>query len=141
MAGPEIHANAIDTLLRGAPLHDTGDTADLLIALALTLLPLLLGIFLRPFLALALGLAAAVLYAVVAQIAFGRELILPVVVPLVGLAIALVGRSSLLTASVERAQTRDLLRPLRAGAGGRRRWSSATPRTTCASAASAATAR
>ena len=37
MAGPEIHANAIDTLLRGAPLHDTGDTADLLIALALTI--------------------------------------------------------------------------------------------------------
>jgi adenylate cyclase len=110
MAGPEIHANAIDTLLRGAPLHDTGDTVDLLIALALTILPLLLGIFLRPFVALALGLAAAVLYAVVAQIAFGRELILPVVVPLVGLAIALVGTLVVhyLTASVERAQTRDL---------------------------------
>ena len=110
MAGPEIHANAIDTLLRGAPLHDTGDTADLLIALALTTLPLLLGIFLRPFVALALGLAAAVLYAVLAQIAFGRELILPVVVPLVGLAIALVGTLVVhyLTASVERAQTRDL---------------------------------
>src|SRR3954452_6266605 len=107
MAGPEIHANAIDTLLRGAPLHDTGDTADLLIALSLTILPLLLGIFLRPFVALALGLAAAVLYAVVAQIAFGRELILPVVVPLVGLAIALVGTLVVhyLTASVERAQT------------------------------------
>jgi adenylate cyclase len=110
MAGPEIHANAIDTLLRGAPLHDTGGTADLLIALALTIVPLLLGIFLRPFVALALGLGAAVLYAVVAQIAFGRELILPVVVPLVGLAIALVGTLVVhyLTASVERAQTRDL---------------------------------
>jgi adenylate cyclase len=110
MAGPEIHANAIDTLLRGAPLHDTGETADLLIALALTILPLLLGVFLRPFLALALGLGAAVLYALVAQIAFGRELILPVVVPLVGLAIALVGTLVVhyLTASVERAQTRDL---------------------------------
>ena len=110
MAGPEIHANAIDTLLRGAPLHDTGDTADLLIALALTTLPLLLGIFLRPFVALALGVGAAVLYAVVAQFAFGHELILPVVVPLVGLGIALVGTLVVhyLTASVERAQTRDL---------------------------------
>jgi adenylate cyclase len=110
MAGPEIHANAIDTLLRGAPLHDTGDTADLLIALALTIVPLLLGILLRPFVALALGVGAAVLYAVAAQIAFGRELILPVVVPLVGLAIALVGTLVVhyLTASVERAQTRDL---------------------------------
>jgi adenylate cyclase len=110
MAGPEIHANAIDTLLRGAPLHGTSDTADLLIALALTTVPLLLGVFLRPFLALALGVGAAVLYAVVAQVAFGRELILPVVVPLVGLAIALVGTLVVhyLTASVERAQTRDL---------------------------------
>jgi adenylate cyclase len=110
MPGPEIHANAIDTLLRGAPLHDSGDAADLLIALGLTMLPLLLGIWLRPFLALALGLAAAVLYAVIAQIAFGRELILPVVVPLVGLGIALAGSLMVhyLTASVERAQTRDL---------------------------------
>ena len=50
------------------------------------------------------------LYAVVAQIAFGRGLILPVVVPLVGLAIALAGSLVVhyLTASVERAQTRDL---------------------------------
>jgi adenylate cyclase len=110
MAGPEIHANAIDTLLRGLPLHDTGSTADLLIALALTILPLLLGIWLRPFLALALGLGAAILYAVVAQIAFGRGLILPVIVPLVGLSIALAGSLVVhyLTASVERAQTRDL---------------------------------
>ena len=110
MAGPEIHANAIDTLLRGLPLHATGSTADLLIALALTIVPLLLGIWLRPFVALALGLGAAVLYAVVAQIAFGRGLILPVVVPLVGLAIALAGSLVVhyLTASVERAQTRDL---------------------------------
>jgi adenylate cyclase len=110
MAGPEIHANAIDTLLRGVPLHDSGRAADLLIALGLTLLPLLLGIWLRPFLALALGLGAAVLYVVIVQLAFGRGLILPVLVPLVGMAIALAGALVVhyLTASVERAQTRDL---------------------------------
>ena len=110
MAGPEIHANAIDTLLRGLPLSATGETTDLLIALALSLLPILLGIRLKPFLALALGLAAAVLYAVIAQVAFGRGLILPVVVPLVGLGVALTGTLVVhyLTASVERAQTRDL---------------------------------
>jgi adenylate cyclase len=110
MAGPEIHANAIDTLLRGVPLHDSGKAADLLIALGLTLLPLLIGIWLRPFLALALGLGAAVLYVVVVQLAFGRGLILPVLVPLIGMAIALAGALVVhyLTASVERAQTRDL---------------------------------
>ena len=110
MPGPEIHANAIDTLLRGVPLHTSSSAADLLIALALTVLPLLLGIWLRPFVALALGLGAAVLYVVVVQVAFGRGLILPVIVPLVGLSIALAGSLVVhyLTASVERAQTRDL---------------------------------
>jgi adenylate cyclase len=110
MAGPEIHANAIATLLRGAPLHATSGLADLLIALGLALLPAVLGLWLRPFLALGLTAAAAVLYVVVAQLAFGRGLILPVVVPLIGLAIALVGALIVhwLTASVERAQTRDL---------------------------------
>ncbi len=110
MSGPEVHANAIDTLRRGVPLHATSATADLLIALGLTALPLLLGIWLRPFVALGVGLAAAVLYAAAAQLAFGEGLILPVVVPLTGLGIALVGALVVhyLTASVERAHTRDL---------------------------------
>src|SRR3954452_2638574 len=110
MAGPEIHANAIDPLLRGLPLHDTGSLADLLIAIGLALLPALLGLRLRPFVALGLGAGAAVAYVVIAQIAFGRGLILPVTVPLIGLAVALVGALFVhwLTASVERAQTRDL---------------------------------
>jgi adenylate cyclase len=110
MAGPEIHANAIDTLLRGTPLHDSGGLADLLIALGLAILPLLLGLRLRPLVALGLGAAAAIGYALVAQLAFGRGLILPVVVPLIGIAICLVGALLVhwTTASVERAQTRDL---------------------------------
>jgi adenylate cyclase len=110
MAGPEIHANAIDTLLRGAPLHDSSGLADLLIALGLTLMPALLGVRLRPLVALGLGVAAALVYAVVVQIAFGRGLILPVVVPLIGLGFALVGSLAVhwMTASVARTQTRDL---------------------------------
>ena len=93
MAGPEIHANAIETLLRGAPLHDASGLADLLIAIGLTLVPALLGLRLRPLLALGLGAAAAAVYVAGAQLAFGQGLILPVVVPLIGLGFALVGRS------------------------------------------------
>ena len=46
----------------------------------------------------------------IAQVAFGRGLILPVMVPLVGFGVALTGTLVVhyLTASVERAQTRDL---------------------------------
>ena len=111
MAGPEIHANAIDTLLRGAPLHDTGGhrrppdraRAD---AACRCCSGSCCGRSSRSRSAW----PRRSLYAVVAQIAFGRGLILPVVVPLVGLAIALVGTLVVhyLTASVERAQTRDL---------------------------------
>jgi adenylate cyclase len=110
MAGPEIHANAIDTLLRGAPLRDSSGLADLLIALGLTLVPALLGLRLRPRAALGLGTAAALVYVLVVQFAFGRGLILPVVVPLIGLGFALVGALAVhwMTASVERTQTRDL---------------------------------
>jgi adenylate cyclase len=110
MAGPEIHANAIETLLRGAPLNDSSGLADLLIAIGLTLVPALLGLRLRPLLALGLGAAAAVVYVVAVQLAFGQGLILPVVVPLIGLGFALVGALAVhwMTASVERTQTRDL---------------------------------
>jgi adenylate cyclase len=110
MAGPEIHANAIETLLRGAPLHDVGGLADLLIAIGLALLPALLCLKLRPYLALGLSAAAALLYAGIAQFAFGKGVILPVVIPLIGLGLALVGALAVqwMTASVERTQTRDL---------------------------------
>ena len=49
-------------------------------------------------------LAAGVAYVVIAQLAFGEGLILPVVVPLIGLGFALVGSLAVhwMTASVER---------------------------------------
>jgi adenylate cyclase len=110
MNGPEIRANAIDTLLRGLPLHDSSGLVDLLIALGLAVVPSLLALRLKPLVAIGLGLLTGVLYVLVVQFAFGRGLILPVVVPLIGLGFALVGALAVhwMTASVERSQTRDL---------------------------------
>jgi adenylate cyclase len=110
MAGPEIHANAISTLLRGAPLHTSSGLADALIALALALLAPLAGLRLRPLIALALTAAAGVLYVVAVQLAFDGGLILPLVVPLTGLSVGFLGALLVhwLTATFERAQTRDL---------------------------------
>ena len=73
-------------------------------------MPTLLGLRLRPLLALGAGAVAAVAYVVVAQLAFGQGLILPVVLPLIGVGLALVGTLAVhwMTASVERTQTRDL---------------------------------
>ncbi len=110
MAGPEIHATAIDTLLRGAPLRATGEGDNLAIALALALLAPLLALFLRPWWGIVIALAAGVAYALCAQLLFGAGWILPVVAPLAGLGIGFVGTLLVhwLTAAFERARTRDV---------------------------------
>ncbi|MGZ8635277.1 MAG: adenylate/guanylate cyclase domain-containing protein, partial [Solirubrobacteraceae bacterium] len=105
-----IHANAISTLLRGAPLHGSSGHADAQIALALALLAPLAGRWLRPLGALALSALAGVLYVLAVQLGFGQGLIFPLVVPLTGLGIGFLGALLVhwLTATFERAQTRDL---------------------------------
>jgi len=110
MAGPEIHANAISTLLRGVPLQGASRLAALLIAVALGLVAPLVALRGRAWWALGLAAAAGVAYLVIAQLAFGAGLILPLVVPLIALGIGFLGTLLVqwLTATFERAQTRDL---------------------------------
>ena len=108
MSGAEIHAAAIDTLLRGAPLRATGDGVDLAIALVLALLAPLLGLLLRPLTGVLIALAAGALYALAAQLLFGRGWIVPVVAPLAGLLVGFVGTLVVhwLSAAFERSRTR-----------------------------------
>jgi adenylate cyclase len=110
MSGPEIHATAIDTLLRGAPLRATSDGVDLALAIALALLAPLAGLALRPWTGLVVALAAGAAYAVAAQLLFGAGWIVPIVGPLAGLAVGFVGTVLVhwLTAAFERARTRDV---------------------------------
>ena len=110
MSGPEIHATAIDTLLRGAPLRTTGGGTDLAIAIVLALLAPLLGLVLRPWTGLVVALVAGAAYAIAAQLLFGAGWIVPVVAPLTGLAVGFVGTVLVhwLTATFERARTRDV---------------------------------
>ena len=110
MAGPEIHATGIDTLLRGAPLLATGEGDNLAIALALALLAPLLALFMRPWTGMLIAFGAGLAYVVAAQVLFGAGWILPVVAPLAGLGIGFVGTLLVhwLTATFERARTRDV---------------------------------
>ncbi len=110
MAGPEIQANAIDTVLRGLPLQSTPAWLEVLLVVATSIVTPLLAIFLRFGVALVLSLVLAVAYLVAAQLAFDAGWIVPVVVPLFGLAIASVFSTAghALMSAAERQRTRDV---------------------------------
>ena len=110
MSGPEIHANAISTLLRGMPLRSSAGWVDLLLALGLSVLVPLVGLRARALTVLGVALAAAAAHVAATQIAFESGRVIAFVGPMSGLAIGSAGTlfALLLTASVEKAQMRDL---------------------------------
>ena len=110
MAGPEIQASAIDTVRRGLPLRSTPGIIDALLVLLLAVaVPLVAArSAFRWAVTAAVGLAVG--YPVIAQLLFGAGTVIPVAVPMLGLAFATVTTTAghaLLTAA-ERERTRDL---------------------------------
>jgi adenylate cyclase len=109
MSGPEIQANAIDTIRDGLPLKSTPDLLDVLIILAFAFVPLLAGSRLSPLRAFLVSVALAAVYLLVVQLAFeGPGRLLPVIYPLGALAISSVATLVLqyVSASVERERVR-----------------------------------
>ncbi|HEV3478647.1 MAG TPA: hypothetical protein VG144_04280, partial [Gaiellaceae bacterium] len=70
MAGPEIQANAITTVLRGLPLKSVPDWVDLVLVISLGLLAPLASLRLNLRGTLALAIAAAAAFLVGTQLAF-----------------------------------------------------------------------
>jgi adenylate cyclase len=110
MAGPEIQANAIDTVLRGLPLQSAPGWLDVLLIVALSIVMPLLAVVVRFGYALGAAVVLSVLYPVIAKFAFDGGLILPIAVPLIGLMIATVFASAghALFSAAERQRTRDV---------------------------------
>lgn len=88
LAGPEIQANAIDTILHGLPLRDVAPIVVALIIVALALAPAALAMRLSLALTLAVSAVLAVLLLVAAQLAFNAGRVLPVVYPLLALVLS-----------------------------------------------------
>jgi adenylate cyclase len=91
MSGPEINANAIDTALDDFPLQSTPLGFDLFLIALMGVIAPLASYRLSPLRALALGLLAAAFYLVCAQLAFNSGRIVPVLYPMIALALSLVG--------------------------------------------------
>ena len=87
MAGPEVQANAIWTLLHGLPLRDATPWVSLLAILAVCLLIPLLALQVRAVVAALAAPAVGIGYVALAQLVFDRGTVLPVVAPLFGLAL------------------------------------------------------
>jgi adenylate cyclase len=110
MPGPEVQANAISTVLRGLPLHESPWWLDALAALMLAFVVPLAALRLRALIAAALGIAALALWLVVCQVAFDAGLVLAATPPIAGLIIGPVGTVSAaaLLAAADRRRTRTI---------------------------------
>ncbi|MGH2981823.1 MAG: CHASE2 domain-containing protein [Solirubrobacterales bacterium] len=83
MAGPEVEANAIWTVLHGTPLRTAPAPLDLLLIVLLAAAAPMARLRLGVLAATGVGLAAGAIYVVTAQLAFNDGWILTVVPPLV----------------------------------------------------------
>ncbi len=90
LRGAAVQANASWALRHGLPLRDAPGWLALLAVAALSLLVPLTGLWVRPLIAALAAPAAGVGYVAVAQVAFEAGIVVPIVAPLFGLALATV---------------------------------------------------
>ncbi|HEY1509749.1 MAG TPA: adenylate/guanylate cyclase domain-containing protein, partial [Solirubrobacteraceae bacterium] len=110
MPGPEIQANAIDTVLRGFPLSGAQGWINVLLIVLLGVTVPLVAMRARPVITMAVAVILGVALAVGAQLAFNSGTIISFVYPLGALILATAGALSvqLVTEAFERIRTRDL---------------------------------
>ena len=117
MPGVEIHANGMSTILRGTPLNELALPGRLaLVALFGMAVPLAAAARRRSLPGLrwalavvALALAIAALYLLLARVLFGEGLILPLIYPMLALVLSMIGLAEVgvTTAAHERDRVRE----------------------------------
>jgi adenylate cyclase len=110
MYGVEIHANATSTLLRDFPLREAPGWVTVALILLLGAVGPLIAARFGPVRAAFIGLALAVLYAALVQLAFNSGLIVAFLYPEASLALGVVGALgvALVLGAFERERVRDI---------------------------------
>jgi adenylate cyclase len=110
MPGPEIQANAIDTVLRNFPLTAAPGWLDYVLIVLLGMTVPLVGMRARPLITIVLAVGLGVAFTVGVQLAFNSGSIVTFVYPLGALILATAGTltTQLVTEAFERIRTRDL---------------------------------
>ncbi|HEX5781719.1 MAG TPA: adenylate/guanylate cyclase domain-containing protein, partial [Solirubrobacteraceae bacterium] len=109
MAGPEVHANAITTVLDGYPLQSVPDWVNLLIVVALGVFGPLVAARFRMLIAVPLSVLAIAALLVGSQVAFESGVIISVIYAAIAgvLALLMTGAIHGITIAFERANTRE----------------------------------
>jgi adenylate cyclase len=110
MAGAEIQATALDTVLRGLPLQEAPPWLDVLLIVALGMVAPVAGLRLSPIPSIAIALVVGAVFTVATQLAFNNGTITTFVYPLGALIFSTVGALALhyVTTAFERERVRDL---------------------------------
>jgi adenylate cyclase len=109
MSGPEIQANAIETVLRGFPLRSVPPWVNWVAIFALGMIPAFLALRFSAIFTILGAVLLGCVYTVIAQLAFNHGKILAFVYPLGALVVSTVGALAVhyLLAAFERQRTRD----------------------------------
>jgi CHASE2 domain-containing sensor protein len=91
MSGVEVHANALETVLRGFPLRSSPLIWNLILIIAFVLAPVALSLRLSSLLTGLASAALAIVFLGGAELSFGQGIILPIPDPIAGLAISTAG--------------------------------------------------
>jgi adenylate cyclase len=110
MAGAEIQASALDTVLRDLPLQEAPPWLDVLLIVALGMVAPIAGLRLSPIPSIAIAVVVAAVFTVLTQVAFNNGTITTFVYPLGALIFTTVGALALhyVTTAFERERVRDL---------------------------------
>jgi adenylate cyclase len=110
MPGPEIWANATETLLRGVPLTEAPGWLNVVLILLLGLIVPLGSLRVHRWRSLLDALALAVVFSIAVQVVFDRGLIVAFIYPMLALALGALGTLAVLFMSetIERERVRDV---------------------------------